>query len=165
MDNQITIRRARPDEHALLTKISFASKRYWKDPEEYFEVWKKELTITQAYIESNTVFAAETREGVVGYLSIVHVPKDFMAGQTFVQRGYWLEHLFVQPDYIRRGVGSRLMSFARVWCVQNGIDRLLIFSDPHSRGFYEHLGASYMGEMASSIPGRTVPMMELIIPS
>jgi len=55
------------------------------------------------------------------------------------------------------------LSFARVWCAQNGIDRLLIFSDPHARGFYEHLGAAYMGEAASSIPGRTVPLMELII--
>jgi len=163
METQITIRRARSDEHALLTEISFASKRHWNDPEEYFEVWKNELTITRAYIESNTVFVAETQEGVAGYLSIVHVPQDFMAGPTFVQRGYWLEHLFVHPDCMRRGVGRSLVSFARVWCAQNSIERLLIFSDPHSRGFYERLGAEYIGEMASSIPGRTVPMMELII--
>ena len=114
-------------------------------------------------IEGNTVFAAETQGGVVGYLSIVHVPKSFKAGSTVVQCGYWLEHLFVRPEAMRRGVGSRLVSFARVWCAKNGIDRLLIFSDPHARGIYEHLGATYMGEAASSIPGRTVPLMKLII--
>ena len=163
METQIAIRRARPDEHVLLTQISLASKRYWNDPDAYFEVWKDELTITRAYIESNTVFAAETHGGIIGYLSIVHVPKDLMTGSTVVQRGYWLEHLFVRPDLMRRGVGSPLVSFARIWCAQNGIDHLLIFSDPHARGFYEHLGAVYMGEAASSIPGRTVPLMELII--
>jgi GNAT superfamily N-acetyltransferase len=163
METRISIRRARPDEHALLTEISLSSKRYWNDPEEYFGVWKDELTITRSYIENNTVFAAEVSDAVVGYLSIVHVPQDFKAGAAFVQRGYWLEHLFVRPGFMRCGIGSRLISFARVWCAQNGIDRLLIFSDPHACGFYERLGAVYIGESASSIPGRTVPMMELII--
>jgi len=163
MEAQITIRRARPDEHVLLTEISFSSKRHWNDPDVYFEVWKDELTITRAYIESNTVFVAEVSGAIVGYLSIVHVPQDFKAGATFVQRGYWLEHLFVRPGFMHRGIGSRLVAFARVWCAQNSIDRLLIFSDPHARGFYERLGAIYIGEVASSIPGRTVPLMELII--
>jgi GNAT superfamily N-acetyltransferase len=163
MEKSISIRRARSDEHALLTEISLSSKRFWNDPEAYFEVWKDELTITRTYIENNTVFAAEISGAVAGYLSIVFVPQDFHAGATFVQRGYWLEHLFVLPGFMRRGIGSRLVSFARVWCAQNGIDRLLIFSDPHACGFYEHLGAAYIGEAASSIPGRTVPLMELII--
>ena len=163
METKVVIRRARPDEHEALTEISLASKRYWNDPEAYFAVWKDELTITQAYIESNVVFAAETPDGVAGYLSIVHVPEDLTAGLVFVRRGYWLEHIFIKPAYMRCGIGSRLVSFARVWCAQNSIDRLYIFSDPHARGFYERLGASYLGESVSSIPGRTVPMFELII--
>jgi GNAT superfamily N-acetyltransferase len=141
METDIIIRRAQPYEHETLTEISFSSKRFWNDPEEYFEVWKDELTITRTYIEKNAVFVAEVSGVVAGYLSIVHVPQDFKAGATFVQRGYWLEHLFVRPGFMCRGIGSRLVSFTRVWCAQNGIDRLLIFSDPHARGFYERLGA------------------------
>jgi GNAT superfamily N-acetyltransferase len=159
----ITIRRARPDEHETLTEISFAAKRHWGDPEAYFEVWKDELTITREYIESNAVFAAEAPEGVAGYLSIVRVAEDFYAGPVFVLRGYWLEHIFVKPEHMHRGIGSRLVSFARGWCAQNGIGSLYIFSDPHARGFYERLGAAYLGESASSIPGRTVPIFELVV--
>lgn len=155
------IRRARPDEHEILTEISFASKRHWNDPDAYFAVWKNELTITRAYIESNAVFAAETQGEIAGYFSIVHVPESFMARPVFVQRGHWLEHIFVRPAYLRHGIGRRMIAHAREWCLQNGIDRLFIFSDPHARGFYERIGANYLGESASSIPGRTVPMFEL----
>ncbi len=163
METKIIIRRAQPDEHEVLTEISFASKRHWNDPEAYFEVWKNELVITHKYIESNTVFAAETPDGIAGYFSIVHVPQDFMAGPVFVRQGHWLEHIFIRPAYIGQGIGRSLIEFARDWCVQHGIDRLYIFSDPHARGFYERLGANYLGESASSIPGRTIPLFELNI--
>lgn len=43
---KIVIRRAIIAESGDLTSISFASKRYWNYPEEYFNVWEKELTIT-----------------------------------------------------------------------------------------------------------------------
>ena len=163
METQIILRRARPDEHETLTEISFASKRHWNDPEVYFEVWKKELTITREYIESNAVFVAEAPDGIAGYFSIVYVPKGFMAGPVFVQRGHWLEHIFVRPEHMRHGIGHRMMAYACNWCEQNGIKRLYIFSDPHARGFYERLGASYLGESPSSIPGRRIPLFELSI--
>ena len=145
-----------------MTEISFASKRHWNYPEAYFEVWKKELTITRKYIESNTVFVAEVPGGVAGYFSIVRVPESFMAGPVFVQHGTWLEHIFVHPAYMRCGIGRCMMACARAWCARNGVDRLYLFSDPHARGFYERLGATHLGDVASSIPGRTVPLFELL---
>lgn len=163
MNDQIAIRRALPEECETLTEISFSSKRYWKDPQEYFEAWKFELTITRDYIENNAVFAAEAQGKVIGYFSIVYVPKDFYAGAVFVRRGDWLEHIFILPENLRCGIGRRMTEYARGWCRQNGIGCLYIFSDPHARGFYERLGAKYLGESASSIPGRTVPSFELAI--
>jgi len=47
---ELVIRQAKRTESGDLTSISFASKRYWNYPEEYFDVWKKELTITPGYI-------------------------------------------------------------------------------------------------------------------
>ena len=55
------------------------------------------------------------------------------------------------------------MEYACGWCRQKGIGSLYIFSDPHARGFYERLGAKALGESASSIPGRTVPVFKLDI--
>src|SRR5690242_4515180 len=91
------IRKALEHESDVLTDISFSSKRYWNYPEEYFDVWKDELTITPAYINRNLVCVAEVNGQIVGYLSIVEVENDFWAGTVFVKKGYWLEHIFIRP--------------------------------------------------------------------
>jgi hypothetical protein len=46
----LSVREASPSEGKILTDISFASKQYWNYPNEYFEIWKDELTISPAYI-------------------------------------------------------------------------------------------------------------------
>lgn len=155
---EIRIRPARPNEAEELTRISLASKRYWKDPETYFQVWEKELTITPRYILKNKVFVAEAEGRLAGYFSITEVKEDFLAGKVPVQKGFWMEHLFLLPRYIGKGIGSRLMRFAKVYCQQNEISKLYLFSDPHAKGFYQKIGANYLGESPSSIKGRTVPL-------
>ncbi len=160
---EIHIRPAKPNEAEALTRISFASKRHWKDPEEYFRVWKDELTITPRYILENRVFAAEADGKLAGYFSIVEVKKAFHAGKVPVRKGFWMEHLFLTPQYIGKGIGSRLMRFAEAYCRQNGIAKLYIFSDPHAKGFYEKMGAAYLGESPSSIEGRTVPLFSYAV--
>ncbi len=55
-------RHARTDEANILTDISFRSENYWNYPQEYLEVWKKELTITEEYIEGNDVYVYEHNE-------------------------------------------------------------------------------------------------------
>ena len=47
---EISIRRALPTDALFLTSISFGAKRYWNYPEEYYEIWHDELTITKDYI-------------------------------------------------------------------------------------------------------------------
>ena len=54
----LTINPASTADADILTRLSFASKGYWGYPEEYFEIWKDELTITPAYILENDVFIA-----------------------------------------------------------------------------------------------------------
>ncbi|MBA3028704.1 MAG: hypothetical protein FP816_07830 [Desulfobacteraceae bacterium] len=63
------IRPAHTDEAEILTQISFASKGYWKYPENYFEIWKNELTISSDYIEKNDVFVFEVDGATIGYYS------------------------------------------------------------------------------------------------
>lgn len=160
---QICIRKAVASQSEILTEISFAAKRYWNYPEEYFEVWKDELTITGAYIEENIVYVAEQDGKIVGYFSIAEVKEAFWAGEISVQKGFWLEHIFILPDFIGMGIGSELINFAKGLCKENGIEKLFIFSDPNSRGFYDKLRARYIIESPSSIKGRTVSFYELVI--
>jgi len=111
------IRRAEGRDSGRLTEISFAAKRYWGYPEAYFEIWRKELTITEEYIVRNDVFTADADLVTAGYYSIVHVQEGFWAGELFVAAGHWLEHIFIDPAYIGRGIGRRLMEHA-VGCAE-----------------------------------------------
>jgi hypothetical protein len=61
----------------VLTQISFASKRKWNYPEEYFEIWKDELAITSFYIQNNNVYIGECEGQVIGYFYLVEVKNDF----------------------------------------------------------------------------------------
>lgn len=69
----IEIRQAKPAESGDLTSISFASKRYWNYPEEYFEIWEKELTITPEYIDNNIVYGIYITTGAFGRLCIIYL--------------------------------------------------------------------------------------------
>jgi maltose O-acetyltransferase len=152
------IRIALPAEAETLTKIAFAAKQTWDYPEIYFEIWKDELTITKDYINDNIVFVAENEEQVVGFYSIVAVANDFMAGNVLVKKGFWLEHLFIEPSFQHKGFGHMLMEHALNYCEENWIDEIRIFVDPYAVGFYEKMGATFIENSPSSIQGREIPV-------
>jgi maltose O-acetyltransferase len=160
---KITIHKASPDDSSELRAISFAAKRVWNYPDSYFEVWKNELTITPDYIQKNIVNVAEYEGETLGYYSIVQVEQDFWAGQVFVRAGHWLEHIFIKPRVIKQGIGTELIRHAEEACKELGLKQIYIFSDPNAKGFYEKIGAKYLGESPSSIEGRTVSLFELKI--
>ena len=47
---KIEIRQAQPIDSELLTEISFAAKKHWNYPDNYYDLWRDELTITKDYI-------------------------------------------------------------------------------------------------------------------
>ena len=156
----MTIRKAKPSDCTVLTELTFQSKAVWNYPEEYLEVWRDELTITEGDIQSKDVFVAEEDGVILGYYSIAENPEDMTIGEVFVKKGLWLEHLFVTPERIGRGIGTRLYEHALETCRRKGVQSLNIFADPNSKGFYDKLGARYVGESPSNILGRTVPLYE-----
>ncbi len=142
-----SIRKAIPTEAELLTELTFISKRFWGYPEELMEKWIEELKITDEYIRTQQVYVATTQGEIIGYYSIVS--EDGL---------YGLDNMFILPAYIGKGVGRLLFSHMLETAEGSGIKELLITGDPHARGFYEKMGATYLGEKPSSvIPGRTLP--------
>lgn len=160
---RIVIRPAAITDSEALTNISYAAKRYWNYPKEYFDIWENELTITPAYIQNNKVYVAEVDGQIVGYFSLVEVKDDFRAGKVFIKKGFWLEHIFILPGYIGKGIGTQLINYLKSLCQKLCIDKIRILSDPNAKGFYEKIGAQYMGESPSSIMGRTVSLYILDI--
>jgi GNAT superfamily N-acetyltransferase len=133
-------RLARHAEAELLTSISFQSKKHWNYPLHYFEVWQDELTITPSYIKNNDVFVIEDATGVFGYFSIVQLKNDLQVGNITLQKGHWLEHMFLLPEYIGKGYGTKLFAWLKKTCRDKAIHVLHILADPHARGFYEKMG-------------------------
>lgn len=155
------VRPASKNDASTLTAVSFESKGHWGYPKEYFEIWKTELTITSEYIKINEVFVWEEENKIIGYYSITKLKDDVKFAGIIIEKGYWLEHMFLLPIYLGRGIGTSLFGHLRKWCEMREIAELKILADPHSIGFYKKMGCMYQREYPSSIPGRTTPLLSL----
>lgn len=159
----LQIIRALESDSERLTTIAFIAKRHWKYPDDYYELWKDELTISSNYINKNLVFNATLHNLIIGFYSIVEVKSDFMAGEVLVKKGFWMEHIFILPEYHKKGIGRLIIQHALGKSKELGISSLKIFVDPNARGFYEKIGAKFIFDSKSSIPGRMIPVYELMI--
>lgn len=157
------IRPAKKEEAEILTKISYKSKRYWNYPQEYFDIWKNELTISPEYIEKNEVFVFELSAAVVGYYSLVELPEDIEVSGITIKKGFWLEHMFIEPENIGKGIGTKMFDHLNKRCLLKDMNELGILADPNSRGFYEKMGCIYICDYPSTIKYRTTPYLQLII--
>ncbi|MCL2235653.1 MAG: GNAT family N-acetyltransferase [Defluviitaleaceae bacterium] len=145
---KIKLRQAKPREATTLTGLAFKAKAHWGYPKDWLDLWVDDLTITQEYIKNNMVTVADADGEVVGFVSIAKYDGDF-----------FLDNLFVDPSYMGKGVGKKLLSHALDYCKQTGITRLTLYSDPNAKGFYESNGGVYLGEHPSAaIPNRTLPI-------
>lgn len=157
------IRIAQISDHQVLTEIAFLAKQTWNYPEEYLMIWKDELTITPEYIKNNTVFVYEKENQIVGFISLVENEKKKFIENILIEKGFWMDHIFIHPDFQHRGIGKQLVGFLFNYCKEKQISKLLIFVDPNVVGFYEKLGAQFIRMSDSSIPGRELPVFELIV--
>lgn len=151
------IRRAKNSEFEFLTKLSFRSKGYWGYPEAFFEVWSDELTITPRYINENDVYAYEIEGLVAGYYSITELKNDIEISGVIITKGFWLEHMFIDPKNIGKGIGTQLFQHLQRRCSAKNIAQFGILSDPNAIGFYQEMGCMYVGEYPSTIQNRTIP--------
>jgi len=157
------IRPANTEEAETLTKISFESKGYWGYPKEYFEKWNIELTISREYIEKNDVFLFENDGKIIGFYSMVTLVDDIEVSGIMIERGNWLDHMFINPRHLGGGVGKKMFMHLRNVCAEKGITEIKILADPNAKGFYEKMGCKYIKEYASTIENRTIPFLTLTI--
>lgn len=130
----------------------------------YFQIWQQELTINGEYIEQNEVYSALLAGQIVGYYSLIELEKEQVLSGVVLEKGFWLEHMFVEPAHIGQGIGQAMVLLLLKLCKKKAIRRLAVLADPHARGFYEKMGFIYLQEIPSTIPGRTTPMLAITIP-
>lgn len=159
---KIQIEKANYSDSYILTEIAFSAKRHWNYPDKFYEIWKDELTISEEYLNQNIVYKALLDDLVLGFYSIVENESDFYSGEILVKKGFWLEHIFIRPDYHKFGIGRQLINHSKSISEKMGIRNLLIFVDPNAKkGFYDKIGAKFLYDSKSSIPDRLIPVYEL----
>ena len=149
------IRRAVEHEAGALSAIAMAAKAYWPYTPSQLEAWRDDLTISAELIASSPTYVAELDGEIAGFYSLIH------EGQTWN-----LEHLWVAPSHMRRGVGRALLSHALGLAARDGAESIAIDADPYAEPFYVACGARRVGAVAAPVeghPDRQRPQLLLAI--
>lgn len=139
-----------------LSALMQRSKAHWGYSEAFMTSCRPELTLTPQSLEEKQVFVLERiSDGrPVGLFALEAADADTP------DRGE-LSLFFVEPEWIGRGAGRRMMEEAVRQAKAAGFRRLVVQSDPYAEPFYRAMGFSPVGEQVSeSIPGRRLPVLE-----
>jgi ribosomal protein S18 acetylase RimI-like enzyme len=142
--------RAQPQDAAALTEIAHAAKRHWGYPERWIESWRDTLTIRAEFIAANVAWCATENARVVGFY--------LLASES---DGLHLDHLWILPDAMGRGIGRALFEHAVEQTRQLGQRTLKIEADPNAEGFYTRMGARRVGKAVTEIEDqrRELPLL------
>lgn len=139
----------------LLSSISKASKAYWGYPPEWLELWRADLEVTPEYLARHYNFVLHwlPDRKVIGFCVLMEEAHQL-----------WVEHLWVLPDYIGRGLGSALLTTALDQCIGPNHRSVRVIADPNAVPFYKSKGFSTVDYHPSQPGNRRLPVMERTIP-
>lgn len=147
---QPEFRRAVPGQAAMLTEVGKEAKAHWGYSAEFMAAWEVDLAVTEDFILRGNIEYAVVGDDVAGFY-----------GTIAREGGFELEHLWVRPQYMGRGIGRALFERAIGGLRSAGGGELHIVADPDAEGFYRRMGARVVGHKPTKIPGRTLPVLVL----
>ena len=149
------VRPARIGEAAALSELCFRSKQVWGYDDDFMAFCREPLRVKPEEIATGDVWvAAAADQSIAGVVALAP------AGEPATLD---LDKLFIEPGWIRGGVGRLLLAHAIGEARRRGATRLTIVADPNAAAFYERSGARLIGEAPSdAIPGRFVPLYEIV---
>ena len=144
------VRRAASEDAEALSRIAFAAKSHWGYPERWIQHWEESLTIIPEFVRDNEVYAAVSGGEPVAFYAL-----------TGKGRKMELDHLWVSPGWIGKGIGRVLFEHAIQRAASLGAEVVEIEADPNAEGFYRRMGARRIGENVYEIYGheRVLPLM------
>ena len=144
----VTIRAAAADEGRRLKEIAVSSKGFWGYEPDKVRKWADRGDFSPAQLGKLTLFVAEAEARAIGWCSLE--PRGEL---------WWLADLWIEPDWIGKGVGGRLFRHSARHAQREGAKRLEWEAEPNSIGFYEKMGARYLRDSELSEWGRTLSVM------
>lgn len=144
-----TISRALPTDALQLKAIAVAAKAHWGYPADWMARWTTLFQVTEEALAHQQAYKAVVDQTIMGWHCVI-----------IRQPVAILDDLWVAPAFMGKGIGRALFDHARHMAQQQGAVRLEIEADPNAVGFYQHMGATIVGEIQSGM-GRTLPLMEV----
>jgi GNAT superfamily N-acetyltransferase len=132
----------------LLREIAIAAKSYWGYDTEWVREWAEGGDFSSQALAQREVYVAEVGGAPAGWAA--SIPK----GEV-----WWLEDLWVAPEWIGKGIGTRLWRHAAERAQRQGARRLEWEAEPNAIGFYEKMGGRYLRDSEASEWGRSLPVM------
>ncbi|SPC14000.1 GNAT family N-acetyltransferase [Cupriavidus taiwanensis] len=151
----MNIRRGLETDASILTAIAFQAKAHWPYTAAQLEAWREDLTIPGAYVAQTFTYVAEINGRIAGFCTV---------RATDAMSGWPLEHLWVVPDYMGRGIGRALLQHASGLAAATGVKQLTIDAEPYAEPFYIACGARRIGVIDAPLdgnPSRQRPQMLL----
>jgi GNAT superfamily N-acetyltransferase len=144
------ITRAKPEDAGALTEIAHAAKRHWGYPERWIQTWRDILTMRPEFIAANVTYSAMEDDRAVGFYLL-----------TTESDGLHLDHLWIAPHAMGRGIGRALFEHALEQTSKLGHRTLKIEADPNAEGFYTRMGARRVGATVTNIENqrRELPLL------
>jgi GNAT superfamily N-acetyltransferase len=142
--------RARSEDAAALTNIAFAAKSHWGYPPSWIRHWQELLTITPEYVVTHPTFVALVDEKMAGFCALQIESREAL-----------LDHLWVMPSFMKRGIGRALFEHAEQAARAHAAVRMKIVGDPHAEDFYSRMGATTYGREPANMEGqeRFLPLL------
>jgi GNAT superfamily N-acetyltransferase len=151
--------KAQSEQNKQLTELSNKSKMFWNYSEKAINIFRDELNISPEYIKKNEVWIYIKDKKIIGYYSLKYRNKELKFKDIVLEIGYWLDHMFILPEFIGQGYGKILFNHFNDLCLSKNVSEIMILADPNSKLFYEKMGCKYINEYPSSIPNRTTPYL------
>ena len=151
---------ARPEESISLTHFAVTSNEYWQTRKCSREVALEVLNVNIKNIDGGRVEKlirknkSSSESELVGFYSLGEI------NDTNIE----LSHCFVNPLYIRKGVGSFLFHRAMERARNMGATRLYLTADPDAVDFYLKQGCAIFDNDKNLLnPSTSVKLMEIYI--
>jgi len=142
------IRPGREDDFERLREIAIEAKAHWGYDRARVEEWALAGDFEPESLRSRLLYVAEADGRPVGWAALI--PGGEVA---------WLEDLWVEPEWIGKGLGRQLFERAADEARLRGARRLEWEAEPNATGFYERMGGTYVRDSEETEWGRVLEVL------
>jgi GNAT superfamily N-acetyltransferase len=144
----VHIRQPVPQEGERLREIAIAAKSHWGYDLDRVKDWAAQGDFSPDGLRKKEIFVAEVEGRAVGWAALI--PRGDVC---------WLDDLWIEPQWMGTGTGSRLFRRAAERAKELGTTRMEWEAEPNAIGFYERMGGRYLRDAEPSIWARILPVM------